>query len=60
MQKSKRKDSFRVDESSGDIGFGVDPTAKPTITGSRTDGTALADLLTKLAAKGLITDSTTS
>lgn len=36
---------------------GVTP---PTITGSRGDGTALANLLTQLAALGIIVDSTTS
>lgn len=39
---------------------GATPAAKPTIIGSRTDGTALANLLTALASTGLITDSTTA
>lgn len=39
--------------------FGGGPTAQPTITGSRIDGSALADLLTKLAAMGLVVDATT-
>lgn len=39
---------------------GVTPVTKPTVTGSRTDGTALASLLTALATLGLITDSTTA
>ena len=37
--------------------FGAAPTAKPTITGSRGGNAALADLLTKLASLGLLTDS---
>jgi len=40
--------------------FGTAPTTKQTVTGSRTDGTALASLLTALAAYGLITDSSTA
>lgn len=36
------------------------PVTPPTITGSRSDGTALADLLTKLAAMGLVIDGTTA
>jgi Pectate lyase superfamily protein len=36
------------------------PDAKPTVTGSRSSGTALASLLTALAAIGLIVDSTTA
>jgi hypothetical protein len=39
--------------------FGVTPISKPTVTGSRATGAALQNLLTKLAALGLITDSTT-
>lgn len=39
---------------------GATPVIKPTVTGSRTDGTALTSLLTALAALGLITDSTTA
>ena len=38
--------------------FGATPTTKPTITGSRGGNAALADLLTKLAGLGLLTDST--
>jgi hypothetical protein len=34
--------------------------AQQTITGSRGSNAALADLLTKLAAKGLVVDSTTA
>ncbi len=45
--------------STAGIGFyGGAPAAKPTITGSRGSNAALADLLTKLASLGLITDST--
>ena len=45
----------------GNVGFyGTTPAAKPTVTGSRTDGTALTSLLTALATLGLITDSTTA
>jgi hypothetical protein len=39
--------------------FGADPTPRPTITGSRSDGTALANLLTALHNMGLIEDNTT-
>lgn len=43
------------------VGFhGVAASARPTITGSRGGNAALADLLTKLAATGLITDSTSA
>jgi hypothetical protein len=43
------------------VGFhGAAPIAKQTITGSRGGNAALADLLTKLAAKGLIIDSTSA
>lgn len=46
--------------STGGIGFyGATPVAKQTITGSRGSNAALADLLTKLANMGVITDSTT-
>jgi hypothetical protein len=38
--------------------FATAPVAKPTVTGSRGGNAALADLLTKLASLGLITDST--
>lgn len=45
----------------GPLGFfGATPTAKAAVTGSRADGTALANLLTELASKGLITNSTTA
>lgn len=43
----------------GNVGFyGTAPGAKPTITGSKGANAALADLITKLAALGLLTDST--
>ncbi len=45
--------------SPGGLGFyGASPTGKQTVTGSRGGNAALADLLTKLATLGLITDST--
>lgn len=40
--------------------FNTTPKAKPTVTGSRSDGTALASLLTALASLGLTTDNTTA
>jgi hypothetical protein len=39
--------------------FAATPSAKATITGAKGGNVALANLLTELAAKGLITDSTT-
>jgi hypothetical protein len=43
------------------IGFhGATPVGQATITGSRTDGTALASLLTALAARGDFVDNTTA
>jgi hypothetical protein len=48
--------SFHVRNENGD----VISLAKQTITGSRAGNAALADLLTKLASLGLITDSTTA
>ncbi|VXB66789.1 hypothetical protein [Citricoccus sp. K5] len=45
----------------GPLGFfGATPTGKPTIRGSRSDGTALANLLTALEKMGLIKDDTTA
>lgn len=45
----------------GPLGFfGAAPTAKAAVIGSRRSGTALANLLKELAAKGLITNSTTA
>ena len=49
-----------VDGNATTLGFyGTTPAAKPTITGSTGGNAALQDTLTKLAALGLITDSTT-
>lgn len=43
------------------LGFhGVAPVTRQTVTGSRTDGSALASLLTALHTLGLITNSTTA
>jgi hypothetical protein len=43
------------------MGFNGSPAiAKPSITGSRAANAALADLLTKLASYGLLTDTTTA
>jgi hypothetical protein len=39
--------------------FGATPVARPTVTGSRANGAALADLIAKLAALGLVDDATT-
>lgn len=45
----------------GNVGFtGATPVGRQTVTGSRSDGTALASVLTALAAFGLITDNTTA
>jgi hypothetical protein len=38
--------------------FGATPIARPTVSHSRKDGSALADLISKLAALGLVTDQT--
>jgi hypothetical protein len=52
------KYSFRIND--GGISFWNAPTIqKPSVTGSRASGAALASLLTALAAYGLITDNTT-
>ena len=40
--------------------FGVTPVARPTVTGSRASGAALASLLTALASLGLIVDGSTT
>lgn len=40
--------------------FGTSPIVKPTVTGSRGGNAALADLLTELAALGLIIDSSSA
>jgi len=50
-----------LDGAANQLGFhGATPVAKQTVTGSRASGAALADLLTKLATLGLITDGTTA
>lgn len=57
------QEGWRVRGASGGVQlgfFGMTPTAKPAITGSRGGNAALADLLTKLALLGLITDSTSA
>lgn len=49
-------DSLKVD---GNVGFyGQSPVSKPTVSGSRSTGAALNDLLNELANQGLITNST--
>ena len=54
------RSSRAIQFGTGPLGFfGATPTVKKTITGSRRNGTALANLLTELAAKGLITNATT-
>lgn len=51
----------KVEVNTTGVGFyGTAPVAKPTITGSRGGNAALADLLTKLASQGLITDGTSA
>jgi len=54
------KVGFMQVNTSGSLAFytGTTPVAKQTVTGSRGGNAALADLLTKLANTGLITDST--
>ncbi|MET9517395.1 hypothetical protein [Streptomyces sp. NPDC002994] len=50
-----------LDGAGDKLGFhGVPSVAKQTVSGSRADGTALANLLTALATLGLITDGTTA
>lgn len=50
---------FRGAGSDGRVGFyGTAPVVKPAVTGSRSDGTALASLLTALSSLGLLTNST--
>jgi hypothetical protein len=45
----------------GALGFyGATPVTRSAITGSRTDGTALANLLTTLASLGLVTNSSSA
>lgn len=40
--------------------YGASPVVRQTVTGSRASGAALADLLTKLAAVGIIADGSTA
>lgn len=40
--------------------YGVNPVQRPTVTGSRSSGAALADLLSKLASTGIIIDGTSA
>lgn len=50
-----------LDGATNTLGFhGATPVARQTVSGSRGDGSALADLLTKLATLGLIVDGTTA
>jgi hypothetical protein len=44
----------------GNLGFGVTPIAKPTVSGAKGSNAALGSLMTALAALGLVTDSTTA
>lgn len=54
-----RADTFATTTAATKLGFrGSTPVTKATVTGSRGANAALADLLTKLAALGLITDGT--
>lgn len=50
-----------IDPDGNRLGFhGATPVARQTVTGSRSDGTALASLLTALANLGLIVDESTT
>ncbi|MGK9463924.1 hypothetical protein ACSLFT_28420 [Streptomyces sp. G6] len=50
-----------LDPAGNTLGFhGAAPVAQQTVTGSRTDGTALANLLTALDALGLIVDGSSA
>jgi len=53
--------NYKIDVTSTGVGFqGNNGIAKPTITGSRSGGAALTNLLTALSNYGLITDGTTT
>jgi hypothetical protein len=54
--------NLQAGELTGSLGiFGATgPTAQPVVTGSRSDGTALASLLTALVAYGFIIDNSTA
>lgn len=57
-RRAEFSDGIKV---TGAYGFsGVTPANAPTVTGSRGGNAALADLLTKLAARGLIVDGTSA
>lgn len=70
VAKAKGSGSVKLQDGSGNTIFevnstgvgvnGATPAAKPTITGSRGSNAALANLLTALATRGDITDSTTA
>lgn len=50
-----------LDGAANTVGFyGVGPVTRQTVTGNRADGTAATDLLSKLAATGIIADGTTA
>ncbi|WP_328620734.1 hypothetical protein [Streptomyces sp. NBC_00354] len=51
----------RLDGAANTVGlYGATPVAQQTVTGNRTDGTALASLLAALASVGLIVNSSTA
>lgn len=52
--------TFRVIKGNLKVGGTIGRTVVPNVTGSRSDGAALADLLTELASMGLITDNSTA
>lgn len=58
--RNNTADKFIVSKDGGPGFYGATPVAKPEVTGSRSDGTALASLLTALETLGLITDSSTT
>jgi hypothetical protein len=53
---------FTINHAGGPGFYGTmaQPATRPTVTGSRGDNDALADLLAKLESFGLITDGTTA
>ncbi|WP_029008335.1 hypothetical protein [Azospirillum halopraeferens] len=58
--RSKGSGGVQLEKAGGALGFfGAVPSVKPTVTGSRGDGSAAASLLAALAALGLVTDATT-
>lgn len=57
----KANGGIRVESLSGRIGFfGTTPQTRPTVTGSRSGGTALQSLLAALSTLGLIADGTSA